>query len=264
MHRWTLKQKGFTIVELLIVIVVIGILAAITIVSFNGVTAKANVSAIKSSVEQATKKIAIYATVNGTNAAALSDAGVTNSGGLTYAYQTYQGGKSYCVSATQSGVTYSAQDNSAPFLGACGQVFASYYNGMTLTGTPLIEQFENQVNYDWGTGSPIVGIVPTDSFSARWSGYLVPPVTGNYTFYTFTDDQSRLYVNNTLILDEWGTACCTTYTSATVALTAGVTVPFKYEMDEGGGGAIAIISWSYPGQSIIPIPSTGFSRVAWQ
>jgi prepilin-type N-terminal cleavage/methylation domain-containing protein len=34
-------KHGFTIVELLIVIVVIGILAAITIVSFNGVTARA-------------------------------------------------------------------------------------------------------------------------------------------------------------------------------------------------------------------------------
>lgn len=35
-------QKGFTIVELLIVIVVIGILAAITIVAYSGITARAN------------------------------------------------------------------------------------------------------------------------------------------------------------------------------------------------------------------------------
>jgi len=36
------KDHGFTIVELLVVIVVIGILAAITIVSYTGVTARAN------------------------------------------------------------------------------------------------------------------------------------------------------------------------------------------------------------------------------
>lgn len=36
------KDRGFTIVELLVVIVVIGILAAITIVSYVGVTARAN------------------------------------------------------------------------------------------------------------------------------------------------------------------------------------------------------------------------------
>ena len=35
-------KKGFTIVELLVVIVVIGILAAITIVSYNGITNRAN------------------------------------------------------------------------------------------------------------------------------------------------------------------------------------------------------------------------------
>jgi len=38
----TKGQGGFTIVELLIVIVVIGILAAITIVAYSGITARAN------------------------------------------------------------------------------------------------------------------------------------------------------------------------------------------------------------------------------
>ena len=49
-------NKGFTIVELLVVIVVIGILAAITMVSYTGVTDKANLAANQSnasSIQQA-------------------------------------------------------------------------------------------------------------------------------------------------------------------------------------------------------------------
>lgn len=50
------KQTGFTIVELLIVIVVIGILAAITVVAFNGVQERARLSAGLSFESQFRKK----------------------------------------------------------------------------------------------------------------------------------------------------------------------------------------------------------------
>lgn len=56
---------GFTIVELLIVIVVIGILAAITIVSFNGVTAKAYNAKVQSGVNTYAKVISSYSAEKG-------------------------------------------------------------------------------------------------------------------------------------------------------------------------------------------------------
>jgi prepilin-type N-terminal cleavage/methylation domain-containing protein len=59
------RKQGFTIVELLIVIVVIGILAAITIVSYNGVQAKAHNAARVSEAEQAVKMLSIYKNQNG-------------------------------------------------------------------------------------------------------------------------------------------------------------------------------------------------------
>lgn len=55
-------QKGFTIVELLIVIVVIAILAAITIVAFNGVQQRANNAATINTVGAYTKLIKLYMT----------------------------------------------------------------------------------------------------------------------------------------------------------------------------------------------------------
>lgn len=52
-----IKQKGFTIVELLIVIVVIAILAAITIVAFNGIQQRARVSTLQSDLSNAAKQM---------------------------------------------------------------------------------------------------------------------------------------------------------------------------------------------------------------
>lgn len=48
-------KKGFTIVELLIVIVVIGVLAAITIVAYNGLQERARVTKIKADLNQISK-----------------------------------------------------------------------------------------------------------------------------------------------------------------------------------------------------------------
>jgi general secretion pathway protein G len=55
-----MKQKGFTIVELLIVIVVIGILAAITIVAYNGVQQRARDAQRQSDVVAITKALEMY------------------------------------------------------------------------------------------------------------------------------------------------------------------------------------------------------------
>jgi prepilin-type N-terminal cleavage/methylation domain-containing protein len=54
------KNQGFTIVELLIVVVVIAILAAITIVSYNGITNRANASAAQSAAASVQKKAEAY------------------------------------------------------------------------------------------------------------------------------------------------------------------------------------------------------------
>lgn len=55
------KSEGFTIVELLIVVVVIAILAAITIVSYNGITNRANASAAASMASGFQKKVELFA-----------------------------------------------------------------------------------------------------------------------------------------------------------------------------------------------------------
>lgn len=59
------SKSGFTIVELLIVIVVIGILAAIVIVAYNGVQSRAENSKTISGVNQSVKLLRMYKEING-------------------------------------------------------------------------------------------------------------------------------------------------------------------------------------------------------
>jgi prepilin-type N-terminal cleavage/methylation domain-containing protein len=59
------QQAGFTIVELLIVIVVIGILAAITIVAYNGVQTRARAAAVQNLVTTLSRKASAYNATTG-------------------------------------------------------------------------------------------------------------------------------------------------------------------------------------------------------
>lgn len=249
------NKNGFTIVELLIVIVVIGILAAITIVAYNGIQDRARQTQASSAANQAGKKVKIYETENGSYPASLATVGIANTSNINYTYT--QVGNFYCVAATTTGANpVTAGSGSA---GNCAQLNASYYNNGTLSGTPALTRLEPNVSYNWGGNAPAPG-VNADNFSAVWSGSITAPVTDTYTLYMWYDDRFRLYIDNVLVADHWTTGCCVVRTT-TYNFTAGQTLPFKIEMAEGGGGAGAYIDWSYTGQTQTRIPPSAFSSL---
>jgi len=72
------KPNGFTIVELLIVIVVIGILAAITVVAFNGVQDRARFAKAQSDIGALNKAVLLYYAENGSYPITGGKAGCAN------------------------------------------------------------------------------------------------------------------------------------------------------------------------------------------
>lgn len=133
---------------------------------------------------------------------------------------------------------------------------ASYFNNATLSGSPVAVQYESSINYNWGTSAPIVKGIQADNFSVRWNGSFTAPKTGIYQFIVKADDGVRLWINNSLIINQWKDQSATSYTSS-LQLVQGVTYTIKMEYYERTGNALAQLSWVIPTQTsqIMPFSS---------
>lgn len=97
MHK---LKNGFTIVELLIVIVIIGILAAVTIVAFNGISDRAVRALMKSDLNAAGKKMELAKVDNSENYPASLPGDVkVSSGNVIQLTAVADSTKSYCINA---------------------------------------------------------------------------------------------------------------------------------------------------------------------
>lgn len=125
-----LRKSGFTIVELLVVIVVIGILAAITIVSYSGITNKAVSTVLQSDLINASNQLKIYQIDNGVFPTNIdcsiipADGSICLKSSSNNAYTVLQTDNSssqptFCLTAVNSGIKYRITDNSRPELGTC-------------------------------------------------------------------------------------------------------------------------------------------------
>lgn len=116
-------------------------------------------------------------------------------------------------------------------------------------------------SYDWGSGTVSINGIgnQSDTCSVFWKGWVKPDGLGNTVFYVSSDDGQRLYLNGTLVIDNWVDQGTTekNYTFNMQGITA-----IQYNFYENGGGAVAKIGWdSVNNAKVYPIAST-FTRCA--
>lgn len=116
-----------------------------------------------------------------------------------------------------------------------------------------LERIDPTVDFDWGDGAPAEGI-GANRFSIRWTGYLVAPTTGIYKLISETDDGVRVWVGETLVIDDWNAQFVST-NAADVELTADAKTPIRIEYFEVDMPAQARIRWSSEQISEQPIPT---------
>lgn len=201
-HRQTLstpaRQRGFTIVELLIVIIVIAILAAIVIIAYNGVTQKAQASAAQSAARDLAQLLTNSYTTNGTypnDLSTVNNGGPMPTNGTSYAYHPGTGNSSYCATVTNGHSSYMVTDTvGTPTAGACA--------GDGVNGVPPVTNLATNPSLEsdttgwwvatWGTGGSGSlsrpsggGYVGSQFLRGTWSA--APSVSEPYVIGTTTN-----------------------------------------------------------------------------
>ena len=137
-----------------------------------------------------------------------------------------------------------------------GGIIGQYFNNTSLSGSPVNTRLDPEINFDWGNSASGVAGINADQFSVRWDGLLRVTQSGNYRFQTSSDDGVRLWVNGSLVINNWTDHPNTTDTSGNVNLTAGETYSIRLEFYENGGQALIRLRWDLPGggTTYVPIP----------
>lgn len=116
-----------------------------------------------------------------------------------------------------------------------------YWNNKTFTGNPVLTRVDPELAFSWANGGP-GGSVPVDNFSARWTGYITVPTTGDYYFGCIVDDTCKITIDGQTHFDRTThTAGASAYPATPVHLTAGVPVQIGVDMTEGGVTASMIL-----------------------
>jgi len=77
---------------------------------------------------------------------------------------------------------------------------ATYFNNKILEGAPLTTKVEKEVNWN---NTPKVTDLKKGSFSIRYTGFFKPAETEQYALWVKGDDGFRIYINDSLVMDEW-------------------------------------------------------------
>jgi beta-glucosidase len=116
-----------------------------------------------------------------------------------------------------------------------------YFDNNRLEGEPRIVRTDPRVDFGWTLNSPGRGI-PYDWYSVRWTGTLTVPATGVRRIGVESNDGYRLWLDGTLLIDNWKKQSFRT-TLAAVSLEPGTAHELRLEYFESTGNARVKLVW---------------------
>jgi beta-glucosidase len=120
---------------------------------------------------------------------------------------------------------------------------AEYFANPSLAGAPALSRVDASLDFSWGNGAPVPSL-PSDGFSVRWSGKLVPKASGHHLLSITGDDGYRLTLDGKKIIEDWTDHAPRTR-GAVTTLEAGRAYDVILEYYERGGGAELRFSYAF-------------------
>jgi hypothetical protein len=128
----------------------------------------------------------------------------------------------------------------------------SYFDTSTFS-TQRVVRIDATVDFGWGTGRP-AATVGADTFSVRWTGRLLVPAAGSYTFTVQSDDAARLWIDGRLVVDDW-TPHALREARGAVTLTVDRAHDVRLDYLERTRSATVRLQWAGPGLSRQTVPA---------
>jgi len=124
----------------------------------------------------------------------------------------------------------------------------------------VLERIDPQIDFNWWSTSPGKG-VDKDRFAVRWTGRIIIPTGGTYTFYTTSDTGARLTIGGKEIINNRRESWRATSATAPIELAAG-SHELRLEFFERTGNATMKLEWEGPGFERQTIPTDSLRTAA--
>ena len=124
---------------------------------------------------------------------------------------------------------------------------------------PFFSGFSLDVDYDEEAFQGVTADFPLDHFSAKWSGLTQVDEEGEYKFYLRSDDGSKLFVNDELVVDNDGLHGMENTMEGTLELQPGL-YPVRVDYFEQGGEQGIQVKYSGPDTLDNQVFLRGFHR----
>ena len=123
-------------------------------------------------------------------------------------------------------------------------LLGEYFANKDFKGAPLFTRVDPQIDFVFPGAKPDPRMPSTD-YSIRWTGQFSVPKSGTYHLAVGSDDGSRLYIDGTLVVDNWGQHG-DQYAYGKIELQAGRAYAIRIDYFQGGGDAAVHLGWKDP------------------